>query len=106
VCFRHAGVHRARLPGASLPCVKRRLSSHARRGQLALEQLDLWPADNERGLYLLARLADAFEAAAAQVDVEGAPLRQGACGASAVGVVDLDVGDVVAHVGGSRRRHR
>jgi hypothetical protein len=34
------------------------------------------------------------------------PLRQGACGASAVGVVDLDVGDVVAHVGGSRRRHR
>lgn len=37
----------------------------------ALEQLDLWPSDNERGLYLLNRLADAFTAAASQLEDDG-----------------------------------
>lgn len=37
----------------------------------ALEQLNLWPSDNERGLYLLSKLADAFTAAAAQLEDDG-----------------------------------
>jgi hypothetical protein len=36
----------------------------------ALKQLDLWPADNERGLYLLRRIAAAYDAAASDVDAE------------------------------------
>ena len=37
----------------------------------ALEQLNLWPSDNERGLYLLSKLADAFTAAAAHLEDDG-----------------------------------
>lgn len=34
----------------------------------ALKQLDVWPADNERGLYLLRRVADALDAVASDVE--------------------------------------
>lgn len=37
----------------------------------ALEQLDLWPSDDERGLYLLSRLADALATAATQLEEDG-----------------------------------
>lgn len=37
----------------------------------ALKQLDVWPDDNERGLYLLRRVADAFDEVAA--DLEKSP---------------------------------
>ena len=38
-----------------------------------LKQLDLWPADNERALHLLSRIADAFATAADDVEEAGDP---------------------------------
>lgn len=37
----------------------------------ALKQLDLWPDDNERGLYLLRRVADAFDWVAVDMEEAG-----------------------------------
>ena len=69
----------------------------------ALKQLDVWPADNERGLYLLRGIADAFDGVAADVEAtegdksdQAGRLRQAA---QSVRAVILEAGtEIVAKV--------
>jgi hypothetical protein len=68
----------------------------------ALKQVDVWPADDERTLYLLRRVADSFDTTAAQIEEAEAGSEQPGklrAGARALRTVTQEVGvEVVAKV--------